>query len=53
VALVATALMALYVWYRVPVEPALGRIYGAIGVAATYILVRRIVSRIAMEYLPR
>jgi len=52
-ALVATALMALYVWLRVPAEPALGRIYGAIGVAATYILVRRIVSRIAMEYLPR
>lgn len=52
-ALVATALMALYVWLRVPAEPALGRIYGAIGIAATYILVRRIVSRIAMEYLPR
>jgi hypothetical protein len=31
----------------------LGRIYGAIAVAATYILLRRIVSRIAMEYLPR
>jgi len=53
VALGATALMALYVWLRVPAEPALGRIYGAIGVVATYVLVRRIVSRIAMEYLPR
>jgi hypothetical protein len=53
VALGATALMALDVWFQVPAEPALGRIYGAIAVAATYILVRRIVSRIAMEYLPR
>jgi len=40
-------------WLRVPAEPVLGRIYGAIAVAATYILLRRIVSRIAMEYLPR
>lgn len=53
VALGATALMGLYVWLRVPTEPALARIYGAIGVLATYVLVRRIVSRIAMEYLPR
>jgi hypothetical protein len=53
VALAGTALMGLYVWFRVPAEPVLGRIYGAIAVAATYILLRRIVSRIAMEYLPR
>jgi len=53
VALGATAVMALYVWLRVPAEPALGRLYGAIAVLATYVLVRRIVSRIAMEYLPR
>lgn len=53
VALGATVLMAAYVWWRVPAEPLLGRIYGVIGVGATYILVRRIVSRIAMEYLPR
>ena len=52
-ALGATLLMALYVWFRVPAEPALGRIYGAVAVLATYVLVRRIVSRIAMEYLPR
>jgi hypothetical protein len=49
----ATLLMALYVWFRVPAEPALGRTYGAIAVLATYALVRIIVSRIAMEYLPR
>jgi len=53
VALVATALMGLYVWLRVPTEPALARVYGAIAVLATYVIVRRIVSRTAMEYLPR
>jgi hypothetical protein len=53
VALVATALMAAYVWIEVPAEPALARIYGAIAVLVTYVVVRRIVSRIAMEYLPR
>ncbi len=53
VALVLTALMAAYVWFRVPAGSALGRLYGAIAVLATYVLVRRITSRIAMEYLPR
>jgi hypothetical protein len=53
VALAATTLMGLYVWLRVPAEPALARVYGAIGVLVTYVLTRRIVSRIAMEYLPR
>jgi len=50
---VATACTGLYVWFRVPPEPALGRIYGAIAVLVTYVVVRRIVSRTAMEYLPR
>jgi len=53
VALGATALMAAYVWLAVPAEAGLGRVYGAIGVLVTYVLTRRIVSRIAMEYLPR
>jgi len=53
VALVATACMGLYVWFAVPAESGLGRVYGAIGVLVTYVLTRRIVSRIAMEYLPR
>jgi hypothetical protein len=53
VALGATVLMGLYVWLEMPAEPALGRIYGIVGVLATYVIVRRIVSRIAMEYLPR
>lgn len=49
----AAVLMGLYVWFRIPPEPALGRIYGAIAVLVTYVVVRRIVSRTAMEYLPR
>ncbi len=51
--LVATVLMALYVWLAVPTNPPIGRIYGVIAILATYILVRRIVSRLAMEFLPR
>lgn len=53
VALVLTALMAVYVWLRVPAGSGLGRLYGVIAVLATYVLVRRITSRIAMEFLPR
>ena len=53
VALVLTAAMALYVLLRVPAGSGLGRLYGAIAVLVTYVLVRRITSRIAMEYLPR
>jgi hypothetical protein len=51
--LVATVLVALYVWLVVPANPPIGRIYGVIAILATYILVRRIVSRLAMEFLPR
>ena len=50
ISLVATALMAAYVALRVPVEP-MARIYAAIAVLATYIIVRRIATRVAMEYL--
>lgn len=52
ISLAATALMILYVFLRVPNEP-LARTYGAIAIVATYILVRRIVMRVAMEVLPR
>lgn len=52
IALAATALMAAYVAWRLPVDPT-ARFYGAIAVVATYIIVRRIASRIAMEFLPR
>jgi hypothetical protein len=52
ISLVATALMAAYVAWRLPVDPT-ARFYGAVAVVATYIIVRRIASRIAMEFLPR
>jgi hypothetical protein len=52
IALGATLLMATYVGWRLPVD-ATARFYGAVAVVATYIIVRRIASRIAMEFLPR
>ena len=48
ISLAATLLMGLYVAFRMPPEP-MARIYGAIAVVATYIIVRRIASRVAME----
>ena len=50
ISLAATVLMAAYVAVRVPPEP-MARIYAAIAVLATYIIVRRIATRVAMEYL--
>ena len=47
-----TALMAAYVAWRVPTDGT-ARFYGAVAVVATYIIVRRIASRIAMEFLPQ
>jgi hypothetical protein len=52
ISLAATVLMAAYVAVRVPAAP-MARLYGAIAVLATYIIVRRIVTLVAMEYLPR
>ena len=52
VALVATALMGLYVFLRVPATASL-RLYAAIAVIATYVIVRRIATRLAMEFLPK
>jgi hypothetical protein len=52
ISLAATVLMAAYVAIRVPAAP-MARLYGAIAVLATYIIVRRIVTRVAMEYLPK
>jgi hypothetical protein len=51
ISLVATALMAAYVAFRLPGDPT-SRLYGAVAVLATYIIVRRIASRAAMEFLP-
>jgi hypothetical protein len=48
--LVATFLVGCYVVLRVPPLP-LARVYGAISVLVTYIVVRKIVQRVAFELL--
>jgi hypothetical protein len=48
ISLAATALMGLYVAVRMPPDP-MARLYGAIAVLATYIIVRRIAARVALE----
>ncbi|MBA3522568.1 MAG: hypothetical protein H0T90_08725 [Gemmatimonadales bacterium] len=48
VALAATIVAALYVWLRVPADPT-ARYYGLLAIVVTYILVRRIAARIALE----
>jgi hypothetical protein len=48
ISLAATLLMGLYVAFRMPPDP-MARLYGAIAVLATYIIVRRIAARVAME----
>jgi hypothetical protein len=50
ISLAATVLMAAYVALSVPAAP-MARLYGAIAVLATYIIVRRIATLVAMEYL--
>jgi hypothetical protein len=50
ISLAATLLMAVYVALRVPADPT-ARLYTGIAVLATYIIVRRIATRVAMEYL--
>jgi hypothetical protein len=50
VAVAATIVMAAWVIWRVP-HTNLGRWYGGVGIAATYLLVRLITKRIAMEAL--
>ncbi len=51
IALAAALLMGLYAILRVPEDP-MARIYAAIAVVATYIIVGRIASRVAMDFLP-
>ena len=50
ISLAATALMGAYVAFQMPPAP-MARLYGAIAVVATYIIVRRLASRVAMEML--
>ena len=45
ISLAATVLMAAYVAFRMPGDP-MARLYGAVAVLATYIIVRRIASRV-------
>ena len=52
ISLAATVLMAAYVAIRMTATP-MARLYGGIAVLATYIIVRRIVTQVAMEYLPK
>ena len=52
ISLAVTALMAAYVALRFPGD-ASSRLYGAVLVLATYLIVRRIATRLAMELLPR
>jgi hypothetical protein len=50
ISLAATLLMGLYVAFRMPPDP-MARLYGAIAVLATYIIVRRIAVRVASEMM--
>jgi hypothetical protein len=50
ISLAATALMGAYVALRVSAAP-MARLYGVVAVLATYIIVRRIVTQVAMEYM--
>jgi hypothetical protein len=52
ISLAAALLMAAYVAFRMPADT-MARLYAAIAVLATYIIVRRIATRVAMEYLPK
>lgn len=50
ISLAAALLMAAYVAFRMPAD-SLARLYAGIAVLATYIIVRRIATKVAMEYL--
>jgi hypothetical protein len=50
ISLAAAVLMAAYLGFGVPAD-AMPRLYSAILVLAIYIIVRRIATRVAMEYL--
>ena len=47
----ATLLVGLYVAFRMPSFP-LARMYGVISVLVTYIVVRKVVQKVALELLP-
>jgi hypothetical protein len=49
-ALAATILMGVYVMLRVPADPT-ARLTSVLAVLATYVIVRRIAGRLALEFL--
>jgi hypothetical protein len=49
-ALAATILMGVYVMLRVPADPT-ARLISVLAVLATYVIVRRIAGRLAMELM--
>ena len=51
IALAATVVAALYVLWRTPADPT-ARYYGALAIIVTYLVVRRIAHRVAMEVMP-
>jgi len=53
ISLPATLLVGLYVALRVPHEIPLARIYGVIAVVVTYIVVRKVAHRVALEWYSR
>lgn len=52
ISLPAAALMAVWVFWRLPADPT-SRVYGGIAILAVYVIVRRIVHHVAMQFLPR
>jgi hypothetical protein len=52
ISLPATLFVGLYVVLRMPHYP-LARVYGVIAILVTYIAVRKVVERVAIEMLPR
>ena len=50
-AIPATIAVGVWVMFSVPDSVPTARVYGMVAVVATYILVRRIVSRIAQDLL--
>ncbi len=52
ISLAGTALTAAYVSFRLPAVPN-ARIYSVVLVVAVYVILRRIATRVAMEFLPR
>lgn len=52
ISLPAAVVTAAWVFWRLPDDPT-ARVYGGLGVLIVYVIVRRIVHHLAMEFLPR